>query len=427
MTLLLILAALLILIFIGIPIALSIGIVAISGILINQGLDGFYNVPLALFEGATHFPLLAIPLFIFAGNLMNVSSISHRLIDLATALLGFIKGGLGMVNVGVSLFFAEISGSAVADVAAIGSVLIPAMKRKKYTSSFAAALTSSSASLAIIIPPSIPMILYGTLADVSIVKLFVAGIIPGFIGGVLMMVLVYFFAVKYDLPTEGKMQWSRIASACRKASWALILPFLILGGIFGGFVTATEGAGLAVAAALVISVIIYKEMTWDLFVSSLKTSIIQTAVVMLLVATSALLGLYLAEIKLPQQLAESIVSFTQNKVVILMLLNLLLLVLGMLLHGAAAIILVVPMLMPLINQVGIDPLHFGIIVTLNLAIGQQTPPVASVLITSCSIAESDIWETTKANIPFIGLLLFLLFLVTYISVIPLGLVNLLYG
>ena len=427
MSLLLILTALLLLIFIGIPIALSIGIVAIAGILFSQGMDGLYNVPLALFEGATHFPLLAIPLFIFAGNLMNSSSISQRLIDLATALLGFIKGGLAMVNIGVSLFFAEISGSAVADVAAIGSVLIPAMKKKKYSAPFAAALTSSSASLAIIIPPSIPMILYATLADVSVVKLFVAGIIPGLIGGLSMMALAYYFAVKYKLPTESKFQFSKIREAAMRASWALILPVLILGGIFGGLVTATEGAGLAVLAALIISGIIYREMTTRSFLSAARMSVIQTAVVMLLVATSALLGLYLAEIKLPQQLAESIISLTQNKIFILMLLNALLLVLGMLLHGAAAIILVVPMLIPLIHEVGIDPLHFGIIVTLNLAIGQQTPPVASVLITACSIAKSDIWETTRANLPFIGLLLFLLILVTYISVIPMGLVNLLYG
>ena len=427
MSLVLILASLLLLIFVGIPIALAIGIVAIAGILLNQGLDGLYNVPLALFEGATHFPLLAIPLFILAGNLMNTSSISQRLINLATDLLGFIKGGLAMVNIGVSLFFAEISGSAVADVAAIGSVLIPAMKKKKYSGPFAAALTSSSASLAIIIPPSIPMILYGTLADVSIVKLFVAGIVPGLIGGVTMMVLAYYFAVKYKLPSEGKFQLAKIWRSLREAAWALLLPVLILGGIFGGVVTATEGAGLAVVAALVISTVIYREMTIAFFRQAIRASVIQTAVVMLLVATSALLGLYLAEIQMPQQLAEAMISLTQNKVAILMLLNVLLLFLGMLLHGAAAIILVVPMLMPLIHEVGIDPLHFGIIVTLNLAIGQQTPPVASVLVTACSIASADIWETTKANLPFIALLLFLLILVTYVPTIPLGLVNLFYG
>ncbi|MEM7375313.1 MAG: TRAP transporter large permease [Bacteroidota bacterium] len=427
MTLLLILIALLVLIVLDIPIAIAIGMVAIAGILSSQGLDGLFNAPLALYEGASSFPLLAIPLFVFAGNLMNASSISRRLIDLANAILGFIRGGLAMVNIGVSLFFAEISGSAVADVAAIGSVLIPAMKEKHYKPSFAAAITSSSASLAIIIPPSIPMILYATLADVSVVKLFVAGILPGVIGGVAMMGLAYYFARKYNLPREAAFRLSRVKIALREAAWTLILPFVILGGIFGGFVTATEGAGLAVAAALFISGVIYRELNQETLWRAIHMSVTQTAIVMLLVATSALLGLYLTEAQLPQQLADSILTLTHNRYAVLLLLNLLLLGLGMLLHGAAAIILVVPMLMPLIHEVGIDPLHFGIVLTLNLAIGQQTPPVASVLITACSIAKVDIWETTRANVPFICLLLALLILVTYFPMIPLALVYLFYG
>ncbi|WP_033069106.1 TRAP transporter large permease [Thalassospira australica] len=414
------------LVFMGIPIAVSIGAAALVGVYSLHGVPGFYNAALALFDGATSFPLIAIPLFILAGALMNTSSISRRLIEFVSALIGFMRGGLAMVNIGVSLFFAEISGSAVADVAATGSVLIPGMKRKGYKSTFAAAVTSSSASLAIIIPPSIPMILYGALSDTSIVQLFVAGVVPGLLGAFGLMCISYYFAVKYDIPRDERFDLARVRKTFREAAWALTLPFIILGGIFGGLVTATEGAGLAVVAAVVIGGVIYRELDFPMFLDALREGINQTATVMLLVATSAVLGLYLTEEGLPQLLAQAITGFTDDPVVVLMLLNVLLLVLGCILHGAAAIILVVPIVLPLIQQVGIDPVHFGIILTLNLAIGQQTPPVASVLVTSCSIAKTDIWETTKVNVPFIGVLFAVLMAVTYLPFIPMTLVEIFY-
>ena len=337
-----------------------------------------------------------------------------------------IRGGLAMVNVTVSLFFAEISGSAVADVAAIGSVLIPAMKRKRYRAAFAAAVTSSSASLAIIIPPSIPMILYGALSDTSIVQLFVAGIVPGLLGGFAMLCLCWWFAVRFDLPREEAFSLPRLWRAFKSAGPALLLPLIILGGIFGGLVTATEGAGLAVVAALAISLFVYRELTLVDLYQALLEGITQTSVVMLLVASSAVLGLHLTEMEVPQNLARGITSITTDKYAVLMILNVLLLLMGMLLHGAAAIILVVPIVLPLVQMVGIDPVHFGIILTLNLAIGQQTPPVASVLVTSCSIARTDIWETTRVNLPFIALLIGLLLVVTYIPILPMALVEIFY-
>lgn len=414
------------LVFMGVPIAVSIGAAALVGVYSLHGVPGFYNAALALFDGATSFPLIAIPLFILAGALMNTSSISRRLIEFVSALIGFMRGGLAMVNIGVSLFFAEISGSAVADVAATGSVLIPGMKRKGYKGTFAAAVTSSSASLAIIIPPSIPMILYGALSDTSIVQLFVAGVVPGLLGAFGLMCVSYYFAVKYDIPRDERFDLVRVRKTFREAAWALTLPFIILGGIFGGLVTATEGAGLAVVAAVVIGAFIYRELDFSMFLDALREGINQTATVMLLVATSAVLGLYLTEEGLPQMLAAAITGFTNDPFVVLMLLNVLLLVLGCILHGAAAIILVVPIVLPLIQQVGIDPVHFGIILTLNLAIGQQTPPVASVLVTSCSIAKTDIWETTKVNVPFIGVLFAVLMAVTYLPFIPMTLVEFFY-
>ncbi|EAS49647.1 large permease protein, TRAP-type C4-dicarboxylate transporter (DctM subunit) [Aurantimonas manganoxydans SI85-9A1] len=426
MTEALILLSLFVMIAIGLPIAVAILASALVGVYILNGHLGFLNAALSVFDGATSFPLIAIPLFILAGALMNTGGISRRLINFVSALIGFMRGGLAMVNVGVSLFFAEISGSAVADVAAIGSVLIPAMKKKGYSPRMAAAITSSSASLAIIIPPSIPMILYGALSDTSIVQLFVAGIVPGLLGGFGMMALCYYFAVRYDLPREEAFSLTRLWTAAKDAGWALILPVIILGGIFGGFVTATEGAGLAVIAALLIGGFVYREIDIRLFYHALTDGVIQTAVVMLLVASSAVLGLYLTETEMPQRLAASITTLTTDKFLVLMIINVFLLFVGMVLHGAAAIILTVPIFMPLVHQIGIDPVQFGILLTLNIALGQQTPPVASVLVTACSIARTDIWRTTRTNLPFIGVLLVVLLLVTYVPAVSLSLVDFFY-
>ena len=414
------------LILVNIPIAVAIGLVAITGMVLDNGFVSVYNAALTLFDGATNFPLIAIPLFILAGCLMNTTSISRRLIDFCLALVGFIRGGLAMVNVTVSLFFAEISGSAVADVAATGSVLIPAMKKRGFTPQFSAALTSSTASLAIIIPPSIPMILYGALSDTSIVQLFIAGVIPGLIGASLMFLVCYRYALKYGIPKEVAFSLANLMRSGKEAGWALLLPVIILGGIFGGLVTATEGAGLAVVAALVIGVFIYRDLEMSQLHEALTEGVIQTATVMLLVATSAVLGLHLTETELPQKLTIAVTQITTDPILVLIIINIMLFVLGMFLHGAAAIILTVPILMPLVNQVGIDPVHFGIILTLNIALGQQTPPVASVLATSCAIAKTDIWSATRANIPLIGVLLFVLLLVSYVPAIPLMLVEMFY-
>jgi tripartite ATP-independent transporter DctM subunit len=414
------------LVMFNVPIAVALGVVAVGAIWITQGAYMLPNLALVMFEGATNFPLLAVPLFILAGGIMNASSISRRLINVASALLGFVRGGLSMVTVGASMFFAEISGSAVADVAALGSILIPAMKKRGYSKEFAAAVTSSSASLAIIIPPSIPMILYAAMAQESPVQMFVAGILPGVVGGLGLMALCYYYARKHNFPVEQAFQLRRLGQAIKDGVWALLMPVIILGGIFGGFVTATEGAALAVIAALFIAGIIYRDLNLGELYRACVDSALQTAVVMLLVAASALVGVYLTESQLPQNLAKAMVSVTSNPYVVLLLLNFFFLILGMFLHSAAAIILTVPIVMPLVHQVGIDPIHFGLVLTLNLAIGQQTPPVASVLIAACSIAKSDIWETTKANFGFIGVLLAVLLLCTYVPWFSLVLIDVFY-
>ncbi|HSC62364.1 MAG TPA: TRAP transporter large permease [Caldimonas sp.] len=426
MTMLLLFAAVLALVLIDVPIAVSLGIVAVIAMVASHGVESLPNVAVVTYNGATNFPLLAIPLFILAGAIMNASGISRRLIAFASSLFGWIRGGLAQVSIGASLFFAEISGSAVADVAALGSILIPGMTSKGYPKAYAAASMSSAATLAVIIPPSIPMILYAVMAETSVVQLFVAGIVPGLIGAAGLMGVAYFLARRYNLPREAAFSLATVWSTFKDALWAFLLPVIILGGIFGGVVTATEGAALAVIAALAIGLVIYRELDLRQLRIAIIDGGVQTAIVMLLVATSALLGTYLSEIQAPQQLARMVADLTSNKWLVLALLNVLFLFLGMFLHSAAAIILVVPIVMPLVRSVGIDPVHFGLIVTINLGIGQQTPPVASVLMVASSIAKASVWEVTKVNIWYIAILIAVLMLVTYVPSTGMGLVNLFY-
>jgi C4-dicarboxylate transporter DctM subunit len=426
MTMLLLFIAVLALVLINVPIAVALGVVAVVAMVTSHGMAILPNVALVTYNGATNFPLLAIPLFILAGAIMNASGISQRLIAFASALFGWIRGGLAHVSIGASLFFAEISGSAVADVAALGSIMIPGMERKGYPKALAAAVVSSAATLAVIIPPSIPMILYAVMAETSVVQMFVAGIIPGVVGGLGLMLTSYWFARRYNLPREDAFSGRRVWATFKEAAWAFLLPIIILGGIFGGIVTATEGAALAVLAALFVGLVIYRQLDRPHLVRAVIEGGVQTAIVMLLVATSALLGTYLTEIQAPQQLARAVSEFTTNKWVVLALLNVLFLFLGMFLHSAAAIILVIPVVMPLVRAVGIDPVHFGLVVTINLGIGQQTPPVASVLMVASSIAKASVWEVTRYNVWFIGVLFAVLMLVTYVPASGLLLVDYFY-
>ncbi len=425
MLILLMFAILLALILLNVPIAVSLAVAGVMGLLVTEGIGSLVTVALDMYDGATKFSLIAIPMFVLAGAIMNASGITVRLIEFVSALIGFVRGGLAMVNVGVSLFFAEISGSAVADVAAMGSIMIPEMKKRGYSKEFAAAITSSSASLAIIIPPSIPMILYAVSANTSVEQLFVAGVVPGLMGAAGLMGVAYMFAVRYDLPVEEAFNTKRVKETFIEALPTFALPVIILGGIFGGWVTATEAAGLAVLASIVVGAW-YREVDLRQLKSAMLDGGMQTAVVMLLVAASVLMGGFLTRAQVPQQIAADLLAFTDNKYAILAILNVFFLVIGFFLHSAAAIILVVPIVIPLIEGAGIDPVHFGLVVTLNLAIGQQTPPVASVLITSCSIARANVWEVSKVNIYFVAVLLTVLMMCTYIPAIPMFLVEYFY-
>jgi len=419
----LILPVVVLLTLINVPIGFGLSIAAIIFLLL-KGTASLSVVPLNLFSGASSFPLLAIPLFILAGGLMDTSGISLRLVNVANSLVGFIRGGLAMVTVLATMIQSEISGSSVADAAAIGNVVIPAMESRGYSRTLSAAIVSNAASAAILIPPSIPMIIYAWMAEVSVAKLFFAGFLPGFIACGAMMVLCYYYARKYDLPVEQRFSLRVVGRSTIQAFWALMIPIVIWGGIFLGIATATEVAALAVLAALLIGVFIYRELPVRELKRILQDSVLQTAVVMLIVASSAVLGWYLTSEQIPQKFARMMLETTSNKYLILLFLNLFFFVAGMFLHSAAAIILIVPIVMPLIRQIGVDPVHFGIIVTINLGVGQQTPPVATVLFTTAAIARVSFWEVFKQGWPFTCVLALVTLLVTYVPWISLGVVDL---
>jgi len=408
---------------ISVPIAFALSITT-ALFLVLKGTAPLSVIPLNLFSGASSFPLLAIPLFILAGGLMETSGISMRLVNLANSLVGFIRGGLAMVTVVATMIQSEISGSSVADAAAIGKVVIPAMEKRGYPRALSAAIVSNAASAAILIPPSIPMIIYAWMAEVSVAKLFFAGFVPGFIAGASMMGLIYYYARKYNFPVEQNFSMRQVGKTTVQAFWALFIPIVIWGGIFLGIATATEVAALAVIAALIIGAMIYRELPAREIMGVFRDSAGQTAVVMLIVASSAVLGWFLTSEQIPQKFARMILQTTSNKYLILLFLNLFFFVAGMFLHSAAAIILIVPIVMPLIRQIGIDPIHFGIIVTINLGVGQQTPPVATVLFTTAAIARLPFWEVFMAGWPFTVVLVLVTLLVTYVPWISLSAINL---
>ena len=414
-----ILGVIVLLTLINVPIGYALSIATILAILWT-GAASLSVVPLNLFSGASSFPLLAIPLFILAGGLMETSGISQRLVNLAQSLVGFVRGGLAMVTVVATMIQSEISGSSVADAAAIGKVVIPAMEKRGYPRALSAAIVSNAASAAILIPPSIPMIIYAWMAEVSIAKLFFAGFLPGIIACVAMMGLAYYYARKFNLPVEQKFSIREVGRSTLQAFWALLIPVVIWVGILGGIATATEVAALAVLAALLIGVLIYRELSGRQTLDILRDSVGQTASVMLIVASSAVLGWFLTSEQVPQKFARMILETTDNKFLILIFLNLFFLVAGMFLHSAAAIILIVPIVMPLVRQIGVDPIHFGIIVTINLGVGQQTPPVATVLFTVATIARIPFWDVFMAGWPFTLVLALVTLLVTYVPWISLG-------
>ena len=378
----LVLLILMLMIFFGMPIGFALMITAAIAMLLS-GID-LIMAPIQMFSGVNKVVLLAIPLFIFMGELMGATSISDRIINLARALVGWMRGGLAHVNVVTSMFMAEMSGSAVADAAVMSKIFVPSMEKQGYPRSFAAAVTATSATLGIIIPPSIPMVLYGVTTNTSIKDLFVAGVIPGLILGGAFLITSYIFARKEGHPVDAQFELPRLGRAFKAALVPLLIPVLVVGGLIGGFVTPTEAATLGVVAALIYGWPIRRDLDFRRVYGLASATVRQTSVVMMIIAGSAVLGQYLANEQIPQKIASGLGGLTDSFILRMLLINIFLLLLGMFLHASAAIIVVVPMLLPLSREMGIDPVHFGVIVCLNLGIGQQTPPVASVLLTVCS-------------------------------------------
>lgn len=403
---------LLFLLAIGLPVGFGLMITAAVSMWLN-GIP-LLTMPVQMFSGMNSFPLLAIPLFILMGELMSATSIAQRLIELAAALVGWLRGGLAQINVVTSMFMAEMSGSGVADAAAVSKIFVPGMERQGYPRAFAAAVTASSATLGIIIPPSIPAVLYGVTTNTSIRDLFIAGIVPGLILGGGFMLANYLFALRHDYPIDRRFETRRLGEALWRAVIPLLIPVLVIGGLAAGFFTPTEASGIGVFIALLFGLTISQDLTLSVLYGVLVQTARQAAIVMMLVGGSAVLGQVFANERIPQQLAEGLAGLTDSPVLMLLLINLLLIALGMILHATAAIIIVVPILLPLAIEYGVDPVHFGIIVCLNLGIGQQTPPVASIVLTVCSITGVRLEEIMRYNKWYILVMFASLLIVTYV-------------
>lgn len=406
----------------GIPIFLALGIATAVGV----GMTGltFVMLPQKMFTGMDSSALMAIPFFILAGNIMS-RSITGKLIGVSDALIGWIKGSLGIVTVVASALFGAISGSAVATVSAVGGITIPAMKKEHYPAPFAAAVASMASILGPLVPPSITLIVYASITDISVSKLFMATLVPAISMVILLVAYMLWYGKKHDLPANEKKTPHEILHTFKGSIWALLMPVIIVVTIFGGICTATESAVISVIYAIIISLFVYKDMKIQELPEIIISSGISTATIMVLVGLSKASSFVVTTSRLPQLVSATFTSITSSRVVILILVNLLFLVLGMLMEANSAVIMMTPILLPLMKAFGVDPIQFGIIMCLNLYIGLMTPPVGLSLLLGNKIADCKISDSIKAAMPMLGIGIFLLLLVTYIPALSLALPNLL--
>lgn len=416
--------AFLVFLLIGVPIAFALGLSAMVYLLFSD--IPLIVIPQKMYAGLDVFVLLSIPGFILAGNLMNASGITHRIIAFCNALLGHIRGGLGLANVGASMLFGGISGTAIADTASIGSVMIPAMEKEGYDKGFSCAVTATSSTLGPIIPPSLPMIIAATLTGLSVGKLFIAGIIPGLLLGLGLLGLTYFISVKRKYPKRKRASWMTIAKSFYQAFWALMMTLLILFGIIGGVFTPTEASIMAVVYAFVIGLLVYKELKWVQLPKILLESAKMTASLMVLVGFANLFAWIMTVEEIPQMIASGLLGLTENKFLILLLINVLLLFVGAFMETIAALLILFPVLLGVALHVGVDPVQFAIIMVMNLVIGLTTPPVGVCLFVASSIGNVSLEKISKAGFPFLLVSLIILLLVTYIPEISLFLPGLFY-
>lgn len=396
----------------GFPVAFCLGITSLVALIMG-------DVPLLLmaqrmFTGIDSFPLMAVPFFVLAGELMNRGGTTKRLIDFANVLVGRVPGGLAHTNILASMFFGGISGSAVADAAAMGTVLVPGMIRKGFPPGFSAAVTAASSTMGPIIPPSILMVLMGVTTGLSIGGLFASGIVPGLLLGMSMMGLSYFMAVRYKFPREDFALSPKIVLVeLTRAGPALLAPFIILGGILGGIFTPTESAAVAVLYAFILGKYIYRELSYKDLADVFVQSGITTAVLLLIIGMANIFAWVLTSEQIPTRIAQAMLAMTDNPYLILMIINLFLIFIGMFLEGGAAIIILAPTLLAVTNSLGINPLHFGLIMVLNLAVGLLTPPLGVCLFVVCGVTKIDLGTIIRSVMPFLAIEIGVLLIVTY--------------
>lgn len=408
----------------GFPVAICLGLTSLVALWISDVMLSL--MAQRIFTGIDSFPLMAVPFFVLAGELMNQGGTTRRLIDFANVLVGRIPGGLAHTNIVASMFFGGISGSAVADAAAMGTILVPGMVRKGYEPGFSAAVTAASSTVGPIIPPSIFMVIMGVTTGLSIGGLFAAGIIPGLMLGFAMMGLSYFMAIRYNYPRETEpFGMRRIGREFLSAGPALLAPLIILGGILGGVFTATEAAAVAVLYAFFLGMVIYRELSLrkltDIFIQSGTT----TAVLLLIIGMANIFAWVLTAEQIPTRIAQGMLSVTDNRYLILLFINMLLIFIGMFLEGGAAIIILAPTLLSVANAVGIIPLHFGLVMVLNIVVGLLTPPLGVCLFVVAGVTGLDLSLIIRSVLPFLAVELAVLMLVTYLPSIILFIPNLL--
>ena len=404
---------------IGVPVAYAVGISAIIG-------AWYIDIPLEavmiqLTSGVNKFSLLAIPFFILAGAIMAEGGIARRLVNFAYIFVGFIRGGLSLVNIVASTFFGAISGSSVADTASIGSVMIPEMDKKGYPRDFAAAVTASGSVQAILTPPSHNSVIYSlaTGGTVSIAALFIAGILPGLLLSLSLMVMCVAFAPKRGYPTGERVPFRQALKIFVDTLWGLMTVVIIMGGILSGIFTATESAAIACLWAFFVTMFIYRDYKWSELPKLMFRTVKTVTIVMILIGFAAAFGAVMTYMQLPMRITEAFTSISDNKYVILMCINIMLLLIGTLMDMAPLILILTPVLLPVTNALGIDPVHFGMIMLVNLGIGLITPPVGSVLFVASAVSKQKIEQVVKAMLPFYLVLFLVLMLVTYIPAISL--------
>ncbi len=391
-------------IFLSVPVAFSLGLSTVLGVWLHDTLP-LEIVPQRIFVSMNSFPLMAIPFFILAGNLMGAGSMSKRLVNFASSLVGHFTGGLAMVAIVTSMFFAAISGSGAATTAAIGSILIPAMVARGYKIEYAAANQAVSGALGIIIPPSIAMILYGVAAEVSIGDLFIAGILPGLLITFSLLVSAYIIANRNGYKGEERKSFPDVLKSFKESILALLMPIIVLGGIYSGIFTPTEASVVAVVYSFVIGYFVYRDLTIQQVANTLKKSAISSSVIMIVIGTAGLFGFFIEMNGVPGMIYSSISEVITNKYIFLIIVNIILFVAGMFLEGGAAILIFVPLLLGTAVNLGIDPVHFGVIMVCNLAIGLVTPPVGIDLFVVSQLTKLSIVKIAKAVIPLIFILI----------------------